>query len=115
MRRTAPNAASPSDMGGAMSNLIPAFDFQRVIIAPWTDGFSSTIWIAVMGAFVAIACGLVGNYLILRRMALVGDAISHSVLPGLAIAFLIAGERTSSVMFIGALVAGIVTTLLIEV
>ena len=34
------------------------------------------------------ACGLIGNYLILRRMALVGDAIGHSVLPGLAIAFL---------------------------
>ncbi len=39
-------------------------------------------WIALMGFFVAAACGLVGNYLILRRMALVGDAISHSVLPG---------------------------------
>jgi manganese/zinc/iron transport system permease protein len=101
-------------MGGEMANIIPAFDFQRVVVAPWTEGFSSTIWIAVMGAFVAIACGLVGNYLILRRMALVGDAISHSVLPGLAIAFLIARERTSFVMFLGALVAGMVTTLLIE-
>lgn len=97
-----------------MSNLIPAFDFQRVFVAPWTDGFASTIWIVVMGFFAAAACGLVGNYLILRRMALVGDAISHSVLPGLAIAFLLARERSTPVMFAGALAAGVVTTILIE-
>jgi manganese/zinc/iron transport system permease protein len=98
-----------------MGELIPAFDFHRVIIAPWTEGFSSTIWVALMGFLVATACGLVGNYLILRRMALVGDAISHSVLPGLAIAFLATGTRNSGVMFVGALAAGLVTTLLIEV
>jgi manganese/zinc/iron transport system permease protein len=63
---------------------------------------------------VTLACGLVGNYLMLRRMALVGDAISHSVLPGLAIAFLISGSRNSWAMMIGALVAGVVTTVLIE-
>jgi manganese/zinc/iron transport system permease protein len=58
---------------------------------------------------------LIGNYLILRRMALVGDAISHSILPGIAIAFLLAGSRNTSVMFLGALVAGILTTVIIEV
>ena len=68
-----------------------------------------------MGFFVTTACGLVGNYLILRRMALVGDAISHSVLPGIAIAFLLAKSRSSFAMFLGALVAGVVTTVLIEV
>jgi manganese/zinc/iron transport system permease protein len=64
---------------------------------------------------VAAACGLIGNYLILRRMALVGDAISHSVLPGLAIAFLLAGSRGTLTMFLGALVAAVATTLIIEV
>jgi manganese/zinc/iron transport system permease protein len=98
-----------------MDNLVPAFDFQRVFVTPWTDGFSSTIWIALMGVLVAVACGLVGNYLILRRMALVGDAISHSVLPGIAIAFLWSHSRSTPVMFAGALAAGIVTTLIIEV
>lgn len=98
-----------------MVDIIPAFNFQRVFVEPWTAGFDSTKWIVLMGVLVAIACGLVGNYLILRRMALVGDAISHSVLPGLAIAFLLARERSASAMFIGALAAGIVTTLLIEV
>lgn len=98
-----------------MVDLIPSFDFQRVILEPWTSAFSSSIWIAAMGFFVTAACGLVGNYLILRRMALVGDAISHSVLPGIAIAFLLSGTRGSGAMFIGALAAGMVTTVIIEV
>ncbi|HYE30488.1 MAG TPA: metal ABC transporter permease [Methylomirabilota bacterium] len=97
-----------------MNELIPQFNWHDVVVSPWTDGFSSTIWIVLMGAMVATACGLVGNYLILRRMALVGDAISHSVLPGLAIAFLLTGSRGSGVMFFGALLAGVATTLLIE-
>ena len=67
-----------------------------------------------MGFFVGSACGLVGNYLMLRRMALVGDAISHSVLPGIAIAFLVSGSRGSAAMFVGALLAGVVTTVIIE-
>src|SRR5215210_857821 len=96
-----------------MSSFIPAFDFQRVVVAPWTAEFSSFVWIGLMGFLVATACGMVGNYLILRRMALVGDAISHSVLPGLAIGFLVANTRSSLVMFLGALGSGIVTTLLI--
>jgi manganese/zinc/iron transport system permease protein len=67
-----------------------------------------------MGFLVTASCGLIGNYLILRRMSLVGDAISHSVLPGIAIAFLVARSRNSLVMLAGALVAGVATTLLIE-
>jgi manganese/zinc/iron transport system permease protein len=98
-----------------MRELVPEFDFQRVLIAPWTEDLSSFGWIALMGFLVATACGLVGNYLILRRMALVGDAISHSVLPGLAIAFLLANSRSSTAMFAGALVAGVLTTVLIEI
>ena len=95
-------------------NLIPPFNFHEVVVAPWTTGLNSFGWITLMGFFVTVACGLVGNYLILRRMALVGDAISHSVLPGLAIGFLLANSRSSTVMFLGALGAGIVTTFIIE-
>jgi manganese/zinc/iron transport system permease protein len=47
-------------------------------------------------------------------MALVGDAISHSVLPGLVIAFLISRSRGTAAMFLGALAAGILTTVIIE-
>jgi len=98
-----------------MTQLIPPFDFQKIVIAPWTTDLGSFGWIALMGFLVATACGLVGQYLILRRMALVGDAISHSVLPGLVVAFLIANSRHSTAMFLGALVAGLLTTVLIEI
>ncbi len=84
------------------------------MVGPWTTDLASYGWIALMGFFVTMACGLIGNYLILRRMALVGDAISHSVLPGLVIAYLLAGSRNSGVMFLGAVVAGLITTVLIE-
>jgi manganese/zinc/iron transport system permease protein len=97
-----------------MESFIPAFDFQKVFIDPWQSGGGSYLWVFVMGFFVTAACGLVGNYLILRRLALMGDAISHSILPGLAIAFLISHSRSSVVMFVGALIAGVVTTVIIE-
>ena len=84
------------------------------MVEPWTENLPTTFWIVLMGFLVTAACGMIGNYLILRRMALVGDAISHSVLPGLAIAFLLMHSLKTVPMFIGALVAGILTTVLIE-
>jgi len=97
-----------------MNELWPAFSWQQVVIEPWTVHGELFGWIALMGFLVTAACGLVGNYLILRRMALMGDAVSHSVLPGLVIAFLISGSRNTSAMFIGALVAGAAATLIIQ-
>ncbi|MCR9252806.1 MAG: metal ABC transporter permease [bacterium] len=70
--------------------------------------------IIATGSLVAISCGLLGCFLILRKMAMVGDAISHAVLPGIVIAFYISGERDSIVMLIGAGLIGILTTFLIE-
>lgn len=93
--------------------LLPPFDFQQVFVAPWTEDLALFGWVALMGFLVAAACGLVGNYLMLRRLALMGDAISHSVLPGLALAFLISGTRGTAPMFAGALAAGVVTTWII--
>lgn len=66
------------------------------------------------GLLAAVLCGLLGNFLILRKLSLMGDAISHSVLPGLVAAFLISHSRSPGPMFIGAAVAGIVTVLLVE-
>lgn len=97
-----------------MTALIPPFDFDRVVVAPWTGGFPFTIWIVLMGVLAGTACGLVGNYLLLRRMTLVGDAISHSILPGLVVAFLVFRRADTLVMFAGALVAGLLTVVLIE-
>ena len=66
------------------------------------------------GLLAAVTCGLLGNFLVLRRLSLMGDAISHSVLPGLVIAFLIASTRSPIAMFIGAALAGVLTVVLVE-
>jgi manganese/zinc/iron transport system permease protein len=97
-----------------MNSLIPDFDFNRVFILPWTQDLPYTGSWMLMGFLVTAACGLIGNYLILRRMALMGDAVSHSVLPGLVIAFLFTGSRGTGAMFLGALLAGVATTVIIE-
>ncbi len=62
---------------------------------------------------VGTACGVIGAFVVLRGMALVGDALSHSVLPGVVLAFMLAGTGPLS-MFIGAMSAGIVTSVLIN-
>lgn len=72
------------------------------------------LWIIITGSLVAVSCGLLGCYLVLRRMAMVGDAISHSVLPGIIIAYLLTGARDSIAILIGAGLLGVLTTFLIE-
>lgn len=66
-------------------------------------------WVVIVGTLSATSCALLGNYLVLRRMSMMGDAISHAVLPGLAIAFLITGSRDSVPMFAGAAIVGVLT------
>ncbi|WP_109830401.1 metal ABC transporter permease [Reichenbachiella versicolor] len=73
-----------------------------------------TLYIISTGAIVAITCGVLGCYLILKKMAMVGDAISHAVLPGIVIAFLLSGSRDSVTMLLGAGILGVLTTFLIE-
>ena len=68
----------------------------------------------LIGTLAAIACALPGNFLLLRRQALVGDAISHVVLPGIVAAFLLTGTISTWPMMIGAASAAIVAVLLIE-
>lgn len=71
-------------------------------------------WIVVTGVLCALACALLGNYLLVRRLSMMGDAISHAVLPGLAAAFLISGSRGSAPMLVGAVVVGLLTALLTQ-
>ena len=97
-----------------MTDLIAPFDLGTVVTEPWSDAYwQTTFWIVLQAGLVGISCALVGNFLILRRLALVGDAISHSVLPGIVVAFLIGHGDGPLVMF-GAMVAGMATTLGIE-
>jgi manganese/zinc/iron transport system permease protein len=66
------------------------------------------------GALVAVCCSLLGCFLILRKMVMVGDAISHSVLPGIVLAYLVTTTRNIIPMMIGAAVLGVLTTVIIQ-
>lgn len=68
----------------------------------------------LIGCFAAVACALPGNFLILRRQALIGDAISHVVLPGIVVAFLITGAISATAMMLGAAVAAVTAVAMIE-
>ena len=68
----------------------------------------------LVAVFSAVSCGLLGNYLVLRRQALVGDAISHLVLPGIVVGFLVAGGLSTMAMMGGALAAALLGVLLID-
>lgn len=70
--------------------------------------------IVLVGAVVASSCALVGSFLVLRRAAMLGDAISHSVLPGIVLAFLFTGSRAPLPMVVGAGALGVVTVFLVE-
>lgn len=71
-------------------------------------------YIILTASLVAVNCGLLGSFLILRKMAMVGDAISHAVLPGIVLAFMVSGSRGEIPMLIGAAIIGVLTTVLIE-
>lgn len=68
----------------------------------------------LIGTFAAVACALPGNFLLLRRQALIGDAISHVVLPGIVVAFLVTGAIAAVPMMLGAAAAALVSVVLIE-
>ncbi|RCW41972.1 metal ABC transporter permease [Paenibacillus prosopidis] len=74
----------------------------------------SDFWILLTGALVASCCGVLGVFLVLRKMAMIGDAISHSVMPGIVVAFLLSGSRDSLLMMFAALICGLLTTFLIQ-
>ncbi len=75
---------------------------------------ASAAWIILTGALVAGACGLVGSFLILRRMAMLGDAISHAVLPGIVLAFLFTQSRATLPMLAGAAAFGLLAAFLVQ-
>jgi len=65
-------------------------------------------------SFACVACSLVGTFLVLRRQALMGDAVSHVVLPGIVAAYALTGVIEALPMMFGALVSALVAVLLIE-
>lgn len=77
----------------------------------WTE---LDTWIVVTGVLICLACALPGTFLMLHRQSMLGDGISHAVLPGLAIAFLLTHSRGVLPMVVGAVVAGLLTAWLTQ-
>lgn len=103
-------------------------NFLHDLLAPLAYWGSLDTWIVITSALAAMACALPGNFLVLRQQSMMGDALSHTALPGIAIAFLathalrtaglIAWEPYSAAwhaaMFAGAVVLGILTAVFTE-
>ncbi|WP_024481110.1 metal ABC transporter permease [Cellulophaga baltica] len=75
---------------------------------------SSQIEIQLIASIVAIACAIPGTFLVLRKMAMISDAISHSILPGIVIGFFITQDLNSPVLIILAALTGILTVVFVE-
>lgn len=88
----------------------------RSIIEPWQwHGSLDIYWPMVLqGAMVAVALGLIGCFLVVRGMSLLGDALSHSVLPGIVLGYLIGGALSSPWILIGATLIGIFASVLVQ-
>ncbi len=69
--------------------------------------------VALGSAALGITSGSLGSFAVLRRQSLLGDAISHAALPGVAIAFLLTGSKAPLVLVLGAALAGFLGTLLV--
>ncbi len=67
-----------------------------------------------VAAVCSVSCALLGCFLLLKRMSMLGDAIGHGVLPGIAVAFILTGQLTSLATLLGAMVFGVLTALLAE-
>jgi len=76
--------------------------------------FLFDIWTIVTASVVACSSAILGSFLVLRKKAMVGDAISHSVLPGIVLAYLVSESRASWIMLVGAAIFGVLTNVLIE-
>ncbi|MDQ3028923.1 MAG: metal ABC transporter permease, partial [Actinomycetota bacterium] len=82
---------------------------------PFTSDSLSVYWpILAEGALVSVALGLIGCFLVVRGMSLLGDALSHSVLPGIVIGFLIGGSLHSPWILIGATAVGLGAAVLVQ-
>ena len=79
-----------------------------------TFNYGLDLFPLLVATFASLTCALLGNFLVLRRQSLMGDALSHAVLPGIVIAFLITSSRNPLWMLGGATVAGIISVVLIE-
>ena len=75
---------------------------------------SAQLEIQLIASLVAAACAIPGTFLVLRKMAMISDAISHSILPGIVIGFFITQDLNSPLLIILAALTGVITVVLVE-
>ena len=66
-----------------------------------------SVQVVVMGViFMGVGCGLMGGFVVTRKLSLFGDTLSHAVLPGVAVGFLWSQSKNSISIIVGAMIAG---------
>lgn len=75
---------------------------------------SAQFEIQMIASLVAVACAIPGTFLVLRKMAMISDAISHSILPGLVVGFFITQDLNSPLLILFAALTGVLTVVLVE-
>ncbi len=75
---------------------------------------NAQVEIQLIASLVVIACAIPGTFLVLRIMAMISDAISHSILPGIVVGFFITQDLNSPLLIVLAAVTGVITVVLVE-
>lgn len=83
-------------------------NLHALLVEPFSYDFMCRGLLSAL--ILSLSGGLLGSILVLRRLALMGDALSHSLLPGIAVAWLLFGANTAALLA-GALIAGLLTAL----
>jgi manganese/zinc/iron transport system permease protein len=83
-------------------------------LAVATDEWHQALWTIGLGVLGNVTCALLGCFLVLRRMSLLGDAISHGILPGLVIGYLLGHSLTGWGIYLGAVMFGFLTAFLTQ-
>lgn len=73
--------------------------------------YAFALWCGLGSALVGLCCALLGSFLVLRRMSLIGDVLGHAMLPGVVLGFMLAGGRSLGALYGGALVTGVLAAL----
>jgi len=76
-----------------------------------TGTYDFALWVGLGSALVGLCCALLGSFLVLRRMSLIGDVLGHAMLPGVVLGFMVAGTKALLPLYLGALGTGVLAAL----
>ena len=75
----------------------------------------NTRWILLGTMFLGLSSGVIGSFAYLRKQSLLGDTLAHAALPGICVAFILTGVKSTSFFLIGAAIAGLVAVFMISI